>query len=92
MVQRSGIVANVVTLIAGTLSDKIGNRRSFVSIGYIIWGVTVAIFGCLSTDNIAALFGMPVEEAVKFALALVVIVDCVMTMFGSTANDAAFNA
>lgn len=92
MVQLSGIAATVVTLIAGTLSDKIGNRRSFVSIGYIIWGVTVAIFGCLSTDNIAALFGMPVEEAVKFALALVVIVDCIMTVFGSTANDAAFNA
>lgn len=92
MVQVSGIVATVVTLIAGTLSDKIGNRRSFVSIGYIIWGITVAIFGCLSTDNISVLFGMPEEEAVKFALVLVVIVDCVMTLFGSTANDAAFNA
>ena len=92
MVQLSGIAATVVTLIAGTLSDKIGNRRSFVSIGYIIWGVTVAIFGCLSADNISALFGMPIDEAVKVALVMVVVVDCVMTMFGSTANDAAFNA
>ena len=92
MVQLSGIAATVVTLIAGTLSDKIGNRRSFVSIGYIIWGVTVALFGCLSTDNISALFGMPVEEAVKVALVMVVVVDCVMTLFGSSANDAAFNA
>lgn len=92
MVQLSGIVATVVTLVAGTLSDKLGNRRSFVSIGYIIWGVTVALFGCLSADNIAAVFGMPIEEAIKFALVLVVVVDCVMTLFGSTANDAAFNA
>lgn len=92
MVQLSGIVATIVTLVAGTLSDKLGNRRSFVSIGYIIWGITVALFGCLSADNIAALFGMPIDEAVKFALVLVVVVDCVMTLFGSTANDAAFNA
>ena len=92
MVQLSGIVATVVTLIAGTLSDKLGNRRSFVSIGYIIWGVTVALFGCISPANVSALFGMPTEEAVKFALVLVVVVDCVMTLFGSSANDAAFNA
>ena len=92
MVQLSAVVATVVTLVAGTLSDKSGNRRSFVSIGYIIWGVTVALFGCLSTENISGIFGMPIDEAVRFALVLVVVVDCVMTLFGSTANDAAFNA
>ena len=46
MVQLSGIAATLVTLLAGTLSDKVGNRRSFISIGYIIWGVTVGLFGC----------------------------------------------
>lgn len=92
MVQLSGVVATVVTLIAGALSDKLGNRRSLISIGYIIWGFTVAIFGCLSANNVSALFGMPYDEAVKVALLLAVVMDCVMTLFGSTANDAAFNA
>ena len=92
MVQLSGIAATVVTLIAGTLSDKIGNRRSIISIGYIIWGVTVALFGCLAPGNISAVFGIPLEQAVSVALALVVVGDCVMTLFGSAANDAAFNA
>lgn len=92
MVQLSGIVATVVTLIAGTLSDKLGNRRSFISIGYLIWGVTVALFGCLSPQNMSSIFGMSAEKAVSFALVMVVVVDCVMTLFGSTANDAAFNA
>ena len=45
MVQLSGIVATVTTLLIGTVSDKIGNRRTFMSVGYIIWGVTVALFG-----------------------------------------------
>ena len=92
MVQLSGVAATVVTLIAGTLSDKVGNRRSFISFGYTIWGVTVALFGCLSTEMVSSVFGLPYEEAMRLALVLVVVGDCVMTLFGSSANDAAFNA
>ena len=92
MVQLSGVTATVVTLVAGVLSDKIGNRRSLIAWGYAIWGVTVAIFGCLSTDGVAAMFSLDAVTAVSVALTLAIIFDCVMTMFGSTANDAAFNA
>ena len=92
MVQLSGVTATVVTLIAGTVSDKVGNRRAFISWGYIIWGVTVAVFGFISPELIQNIFGMEFEKAVSLTLALVVIADCVMTVFGSMANDAAFNA
>ena len=92
MVQLSGVMATVATLFAGVLSDKLGNRRAFISWGYAIWGVTVAIFGCLSPSLISTLFGLGAEEAIKTTLVLVVVGDCVMTLFGSTANDAAFNA
>ena len=92
MVQLSGITATVVTLIAGTLSDRLGNRRSFISYGYIIWGVTVALFGFLSPSLVGSLFGVGAERAVSLTLILVIVGDCVMTLFGSTANDAAFNA
>ena len=92
MVQLSGVAATLVTLFAGTLSDKVGNRKSFISIGYIIWGVTVALFGCLSPSIFTSAFNMPIEEAIRVTLVLVVAGDCVMTLFGSTANDAAFNA
>ena len=92
MVQLSGVVATVATLVAGVLSDKIGNRRSLISVGYAIWGVTVALFGCLSPELSMTLFGVGFERAVAITLVLVVAGDCVMTLFGSTANDAAFNA
>lgn len=92
MVQLSGVVATVVTLIAGAWSDKAGNRRSFLSWGYIIWGVTVALFGCLTPERIQALFGGTYTKAVTLTLVLAVVGDCVMTAFGSTANDSAFNA
>ncbi len=92
MVQLSGIVATVATLVAGVFSDKLGNRRSFISIGYTVWGVTVALFGCLSPKLTETLFGVGAQRAIAITLVLVVVGDCVMTLFGSTANDAAFNA
>lgn len=92
MVQLSGITATVVTLIAGVLSDKLGDRRRFISIGYIIWGITVVLFGFISNENTAAFLGTSVNEAVGITLGIAVAADCVMTLFGSTANDAAFNA
>lgn len=92
MVQLSGVMATVATLIAGVLSDKLGNRRAFISWGYAIWGVTVALFGCLSPGLIGDLFGISADTALTVTLVAVVVGDCVMTLFGSTANDAAFNA
>ena len=92
MVQLSGIVATLTTLVAGTLSDKTGNRRSFISWGYAIWGVTVALFGFLSPELTEKLIGCGFDKAVIITLAAVVVGDCIMTLFGSTANDACFNA
>lgn len=92
MVQLSGVAATITTLVAGTLSDKMGNRRKFIAYGYIIWGVTVAMFGIFSVQTMQSLFNVSVEKAAEIALYAVIIGDCVMTFFGSTANDAAFNA
>ena len=92
MVQLSGIVATLATLVAGTLSDKVGNRRSFISWGYAIWGVTVALFGFLSPELTEKLLGCGLDKAISITLVAVVVADCVMTLFGSTANDACFNA
>ena len=92
MVQLSGITATVVTLIAGTLSDKSGNRRTFLSVGYIIWGITVALFGFMSPELTEKIFSVSGARAITLTVTLVIVGDCVMTLFGSTANDAAFNA
>ncbi len=92
MVQLSGVVATLTTLIAGVLSDKIGNRRRFMSFGYLIWGITVSLFGFISVENAQSLFNIPQTQAITLTLTVVIVGDCVMTIFGSTANDAAFNA
>lgn len=42
-VQCSGIVATIVTLIAGTFSDRAGNRRAFISWGLFLAGAVCTL-------------------------------------------------
>ncbi|MBR2315841.1 MAG: MFS transporter [Clostridia bacterium] len=93
MVSLSAIAAVLTTFIMGTLSDKMKNRKLFISGGYILWGLVTAAFGFITKDNIAALLGLSDEARILTATVWVVIVmDIIMTFMGSTSNDAAFNA
>ena len=90
MVAASAVTATVTTLLMGALSDKVGKRKAFIVAGYLLWGLSVAAFAGVSTANMGRF--VPVAQAAHTAALAVVILDCVMTFFGSTANDAAFNA
>ncbi|MBR1457350.1 MAG: MFS transporter [Oscillospiraceae bacterium] len=90
MVGWSAAAATVTTLLMGALSDRLGRRKIFIALGYILWGFSTAAFGYITPENAARLF--PGANAAAAAAAMVVVLDCVMTFFGSTANDAAFNA
>ena len=93
MVACSAVAAVVTTFIMGTLSDKLNRRKVFICVGYILWGVTVAVFALISRENIARAFSISDEAKVIAAtVSVVIIMDCVMTFMGSTSNDAAFNA
>lgn len=90
MIFASAVVATLTTLLMGALTDKLGKRKGFIVLGYILWGLSTLAFGFISVDNVARLF--PSLNAVTLAATIVIVMDCVMTFFGSTANDAAFNA
>ena len=95
MVQASAVAATVTTLLIGALSDRLGKRKAFITVGYILWGVSILVFAALRVDWIAKLFPAAAENTAKAAsigVALVIIFDCIMTFFGSSANDACFNA
>jgi MFS family permease len=91
MVAASAITATLTTVFMGALSDKVGKRKLFMCSGYILWGVSIFSFIFLKEDIISTTFGMTVNAA-SVGVSLTIILDCVMTFFGSTANDAAFNA
>ena len=93
MVALSAIAAVLTTFVMGTLSDKMKNRKFFISVGYILWGIITALFGFITTDNVAGLLGLTDEAIILTTTVWVVIVmDIIMTFMGSTSNDAAFNA
>ena len=91
MVTASAIAATLTTILMGALSDRIGKRKIFMCAGYIAWGISIISFALIRTDVISSLFGM-VTGAATVGITLTIIMDCVMTFFGSTANDAAYNA
>lgn len=90
MVAASAIVATLTTLLMGALSDRIGRRKVLIVSGYILWGLSTAAFRFIDVGRLHAWF--PMANAVSMAAVTVVVMDCIMTFFGSTANDAAFNA
>ncbi len=85
MVAASAITATITTILMGTLSDrtrlKMGRRKPYIVFGYIFWGILTAIFPMIAWI-----------QDLGIAVVMVVIIDSIMTFFGSTANDAAFNA
>ena len=88
MTIASAAAATITTLFMGAVSDRVGKRKLFIAGGYILWGISILLFAFLdptSSLNIVA-------NSVFMAGTMIVIMDCVMTFFGSTANDAAFNA
>ncbi|MBR2027570.1 MAG: MFS transporter [Oscillospiraceae bacterium] len=91
MVSASAVAATVTTVFMGALSDKVGKRKIFICSGYILWGISIFCFALIRTDVLGTLFPM-VASAAALGVSLTIIFDCVMTFFGSTANDAAFNA
>ena len=91
MVAASAIAATVTTLLIGALSDKLGKRKVFICGGYLVWGITIWSFALIRQDVINALFPAAASAA-AVGVSLTIIMDCVMTFFGSSANDACFNA
>ena len=93
MVALSAVTAVVTTFIMGTFSDRMKNRKVFISIGYILWGGITATFGFITKENISAITGLSeAAQVLTCTVWAVIIMDMVMTFMGSTSNDSAFNA
>ena len=95
MVAASAVTATVTTLLIGALSDKIGRRKAFICVGYILWGISIWGFALIRVMPVHRMFFGQLSftgHAMALCTTLTIVLDCVMTFFGSSANDACFNA
>ncbi len=84
MVAASAITATLASIFIGALSDRVRykwGRKPFLFAGYVMWGITTALF---PTSALMGSIGAAIVLAIGF--------DCVMTFFGSSANDSVFHA
>ena len=89
----SAVVSVVTTFLMGTLSEKLKNRRLFISSGFIIWGIVMLIFSGVDTLNVAGFFGIrTLPEAITMTALTVVGFALALTFLRSTTCDAAFNS
>ena len=85
MVAITALVSTLTAIFMGALSDRTrtrwGRRKPFLVVGYIAWGIMTALFSS------SAEFG-----SVAAGVFMAILLDSLMTFFGASANDAAFNA
>lgn len=70
------------TFFFGTWADRTGKRRTFISWGYVLWGIFTIVFGLTQFISRDLYLLMAIS---------VVLADTVMSFFGSMGNDAGFN-
>lgn len=90
MVSASALTATATTLFVGAWSDRVGKRKIFIGVGTVLWGASIIVFAYLQTIS-TALAGTT-AAAMAFGITLTIVFDCIMTFFGSLANDSCFNA
>lgn len=86
MVSISAIMTTFSTFFFGTLSDRVGKRKPFLVIGYIIWGLFTIVYG--TTMYVPH----SISGYIMVAAILIIMADALMSFCGSMGNDSGFNA
>ena len=59
MVAASAVVATLTTILIGALSDRVGRRKIFICVGYLLWGISILSFALIRVDVISPMVSAP---------------------------------
>ena len=51
MVAASAVVATLTTILIGALSDRVGRRKIFICVGYLLWGISILSFALIPVEK-----------------------------------------
>ncbi len=89
----SAVISCITAFIMGTLSEKLRNRKIFISVGYIIWGIMTVFFGVIKKDVVANMFGYTDAAQIVSTTAWIIIgFAFMMTIVRATGDDSVFDA
>lgn len=89
----TAVVSGITTFVMGTLSEKMKNRKMFISVGFIIWGIVMLVFSNVRGGNVGRFFGLRgISEIITVTAILVIAFTLVLAFLRSTTSDAAFNS
>lgn len=89
----AAVVSGITTFVMGTLSEKMKNRKLFISTGYIIWGIVMIAFSFVRGGNIGRYFMLTeMSEIITLTALLVIAFSLILAFLRSTSGDAAFNS
>ncbi len=89
----SAVISCITAFIMGTLSEKLRNRKIFISVGYIIWGIMTVLFGIIKKDVVAKMFGYTDAAQIVSTTAWIIIgFAFMMTIVRATGDDSVFDA
>lgn len=89
----SAVVSVITTFVMGTLSEKMKNRKVFVSVGYIVWGIVMLFFSRVRGGNVGNFFGLvQMPEIITVTAIIIIGFSLVLTFLRSTVSDAVFNS
>jgi MFS family permease len=89
----AAVVSGVTTFVMGALSEKMKNRKLFISIGFIVWGIVMFVFSAVKKENVAGAFGITdIAETITATALIVVSFALVLAFLRATTCDATFNS
>lgn len=93
IVSVGAVISCGTAFVIGTFIEKMKNRKAFISIGYIVWGIVMLVFSAVSNENVRKIFGInEMARVITITATTAVTFALILTFLRSTAADTAFNS